>query len=108
MVSITVVSELLSSKLKIEITIAGCFLQWEKCLVPTVPAGCTLLALVLLSFFLPYSMHIISITVVTLMGRNYYVETENCSFDSSQQIVIAIMVSTLSKHCWWRKALTLK
>lgn len=42
------------------------------------------------------------------MGRNYYIETENCSFDSSQQIVIAIRVSTLSKHCWWRKALTLK
>lgn len=44
-----------------------------------------------------YYMHI-SITVVTLMGRNYCIEVENCSFDSSQQIVVAIRVSTLSKH----------
>jgi len=36
MISITVVSKRLSSKLKIEITIAGCFLWWEKRLVPVV------------------------------------------------------------------------
>lgn len=47
-----------------------------------------------LSFFLPHYLHIISRTMITLVGRSYCTNTENCSFDTSQQIVLAFRVST--------------
>lgn len=88
MVSITVVSKHLLSKLKIEITIAGCLLQWEKCLVPVVgtPGPCSpcwihaLGSGPSLSFSLPCYMHVISITTVTLIGRSYCIPTGKLVF----------------------------
>lgn len=49
-----------------------------------------------LSFFL----HIISRTSITLVGSNYCINTENCSFDTSQQIILCPQGQCCQKH-WW-------
>lgn len=98
MVSITVVSKHLPCQLKIDITRAGCLLWGEKCLVPVVvpalPAGCTLSALVLLSALLDaHNNH-----------NQGYSDREKLLYKHreigllSQQIVIAVRVSPARKR----------